>query len=161
MVESRVLLFWSKRSESLITDNVWKADRVIEVPDDISVTIADAVARRLTSVLHEELSTCKTGNVNLRIIPIGPPAFQDILEHALNSVLTPFGGGLVIIRSNAKSGSPTVTVDHDTVSKVCRRFCDPDFANKAPDPDKRLYDDDLPATLEPPVEMQKSKESER
>jgi hypothetical protein len=156
----RTLLFWSKRSEKLITDNVWQADRVIEVPDDISTMVADAVARRLTVVLHEELTTCKTEQADLRIIPIGPPAFQDILEHTVNSVITPFSGGLTIIRAVPRTGSPTVIIDHDTVNKTCKRFCDPDFANKPPDPDKRLYNDDLPATLEPPPEMQKKEKTD-
>jgi len=161
MPKEKTLLFWSKRSEQLITPAVWSCDRVIEVPDDISTVVADAVAQKLTAVLHEELSRCKQEEADLRIVPIGPPAFQDILEHVVNSVISPLGGGLMIIRSRpCKPGAPSVTVDHDTVNKTCRRYCDPDFANKPPDPDKRLFDDDLPATLEPPEGHKKGETDE-
>jgi hypothetical protein len=135
----------------MISEDLWKSDRVIEVPDNISTAVADAVAQRLTAVLHEEVSKCIQESAELRVVPMGGPAFQDILEHVINSVLTPLKGGLTIIRTRPREPrSPNIIVDHDTVDRICRRFVDPDFKNKAPEPDKRLYNDDLPATTEPP-----------
>jgi hypothetical protein len=152
----RVLLFWSKRSEQLIDQKIWdSADRVVEIPDDISATLADEVARKLTTLMHEELSRSKAEKHELRVVPLGPPAFQDILEHVINTQLSPFGGGWVILRSRPTSeDAPRVIIDQDTASKACSRYKDPDFKKPA-DQDKRLFNDDLPPTLEPPVGWKK------
>jgi len=157
----RVLLFWSRRSERLIDQKTWdSADRVIEIPDDISSTLADAVATKLTTLMHEELSRSKAEKFELRVIPLGPPAFQDVLEHVLNTQLSPLGGGWIILRSRpTNEDSPRVIIDQDTAARACARFKDPDFKKPA-DNDRRLFNDDLPPTLEPPVGFVK-RESER
>jgi tetrahydromethanopterin S-methyltransferase subunit A len=153
----RVLLFWSKVVKHLIDEDTWKSDRVIEVPDQIDASSIDKVAQRLTAVLQEEIGIARQSELPLRIVQLGPPAFQGVFDHVLSNVLTPVGGELTIIKARRKeSNSPVVILDTDATNKVLARFGFVDFT-KPPLTYKRLYNDSHPASLDPPEGFQKGK----
>lgn len=134
----RTLLIWSRLVEKRITKELWNADRVIEVPDELSAADADQAAKRLASLVHEELSKAKELGTGLRVVPFGPPALQSVLEHVLAKVTHDAGGELVVLKvARRTENTPTVTLDHDTVSRVIT-VSDPDW-KQPPLPDKSLY----------------------
>lgn len=149
-MKTRTVLFWSRRVKPLLNDPLLAADRVIEVPEEVDTKVVDKVAQRLTAVLREELATCREEHARLRVLQLGPSAFQGILEHVLYSLLTPVGGGLNVVKVRAKTeDAPQVEFDLDVSSQALSKFKDTDF-DGPPSPDKRLFNDDLPATSEPP-----------
>lgn len=146
----RLLLFWSARVKPLLGGDLLKADRAIEVPDMMDASLIQQAAQRLTAVVREELGHAHSEGKTLRVVQVGPPALQGVLEHVIDSILSPVNGELVVLKRRRRTeNAPSVLLDSDAAERVFGGFKDTDFKGP-PSPDRRLYEDDLPATLTPP-----------
>jgi hypothetical protein len=155
--KDRVLFFWAPSTTSRLPKNhpFWDAERVIEVPDDISTDIVDDVAKRVTQIVREESIQAKSDGVRLRIIQLGPGALTGVLDHVLTMVIVNSGGELTTIKSRKKNpDAASVVIAMDAAENVVvgNPFLNIDFTKPEME-DKRLYDDDIPATSTPPEEF--------
>ena len=154
-----VIMFWSPRVERVIPEDLWKADRVIDVPDEINSAEVDEAARNLTTVLREEITKAKQKRVPLRVVQLGPSAFSGIVEHVINTILVPVGGELIVTKTKKRDeNSPTVIVDDATADYIVSKMNGFIDFNSPPVTDARLYKDELPASLEPPSEFIKTRQ---
>jgi len=151
MSQERTLLLWSKSNEQAVTELMWESDRVIEVPEDVNYENMEEIATRLSPVIFEEISKAKSDKVSLRIVQLSNQAFISVLLKVLESHLIPSGGELLNLKIKKKAhDGPTVVIDDAAASSAILNDGVVDF-NKDPLPDNKIFKDNLPNTIKPPV----------
>lgn len=142
----KTILFWSKRYESNIPKNLFDSHRVIEVPDDISTYNVDEVAKAITEKLKEELT--KDKECSFKILACTPGAINGILENVIDNVTKNDKISFVVLK-RGKIDERKIILDHDTVAPIVNKTIRVDW-DKPPDPQKKIYKDDLPTGAVPP-----------
>lgn len=149
-MSDRTLLLWSKEHEKAITEDLWNCDRVIEVPGNVTMENYEQVATKLSPVIHEEIAKAKGEGKRLSIVQLTNQGFASIMLKVLENHLVPTGGELLSVKiAKKKANSPTVILDDATAADAIQNQGIIDFDDK-PLPDKSIFVDGLPNTLEPP-----------
>lgn len=149
-MSDRTLLLWSKVNERAITEELWNYDRVIEVPDNVTMDNYEQVAKKLSPVIFEEIAKAKGSNKRLRIVQLTGQGFASIMLKVLENHLTPSGGELLSVKiAKKKIDSPTVVIDDATAADVIQNQGIINFDEK-PLPDRSIFNDGLPNTIDPP-----------
>lgn len=149
-MSDRTLLLWSKANERAVTEPLWSSDRVIEVPDNVTMDNYEQVATKLSPLIYDEIAKAKGEGKRLSIIQLTGQGFQSILLKVLENHLAPNGGELLSVKIAAKKeGGPTVVLDDATAADAIQNQGIVDF-NEKPLPDRSIFVDNHPNTLEPP-----------
>jgi hypothetical protein len=146
----RTLLLWSKAHERAVTEELWEYDRVIEVPDNVTMDNYEQVASKLSPVIHEEISRASEEGKRLSLVQLTGQGFESIMLKVLENHLAPTGGELLSVKiAKKKKNSPTVVIDDATAAEAIQNEGIVDFDDK-PLPDRSIFQDGLPSTIEPP-----------
>ena len=146
----RTLLLWSKMYEKAISDELWDCDRVIEVPENVTMENYEQVASKLSPVIFEEISKAKASDQRLRIVLLTGQGFSAIMMKVLENHLVPNGGELLTVKiAKKKPDSPTVVIDDAAAAEALLHEGIVDFDSE-PLSDNTIFQDDLPNTLQPP-----------
>jgi hypothetical protein len=149
-MQDRTLLLWSKIYEKAVSKELWDYDRVIEVPDNVTMDNYEQVAAKLAPVIYEEIAKAKGELKRLSIVPLTGQGFSSILMKVLESHLTPNGGELLSVKIAKKNAdSPTVVLDDATASESIQNQGYIDFDEK-PLPDNSIFSDGYSNELDPP-----------
>jgi len=149
-MEDRTLLLWSKANERAVTESLWNYDRVIEVPDNVTMDNYEDVAAKLSPVIYEEIVKAKGDGKRLSIVQLTGQGFASIMLKVLENHLTPSGGELLSVKIAKKnSDSPTVVIDDATAGEAIQNQDIIDF-DKEPVSDRSIFNDGLSNVIDPP-----------
>jgi len=146
----RTLLLWSKANERAVTEALWNYDRVIDVPDNVTMENYEQVANKLSPIIYEEIARAKAEGKRLSIVQLTGQGFESIMLKVLENHLVPTGGELLSVKiAKKKVDSPTVVMDDATAAEAIQKQGIIDFDSK-PLPDRPIFKDDFPNTIDPP-----------
>jgi len=149
-MEDRTLLLWSKANERAVTESLWNYDRVIEVPDNVTMDNYEDVAAKLSPVIYEEIVKAKGDNKRLSIVQLTGQGFASIMLKVLENHLIPSGGELLSVKIAKKNpNSPTVVIDDATAGEAIQNQDIVDF-DKEPVSDRSIFNDGLSNAIDPP-----------